>query len=76
MTPRIALKIAFDWEIWFNQSMAKLELVFALKFALACGADCTVSLVKISCRMVRLYRLNYSPDALVQTTLMRNLLRR
>jgi hypothetical protein len=44
-----SLKIAFDWEIWFSQSMAKLELVFALKFALACGADCMVSLVEISC---------------------------
>jgi hypothetical protein len=75
MTPRIVLKIAFDWEIWFSQSMAKLELVFALKFALACGADCTVSSVKLSCRMVRLHRLNYSPDALVRTTPMRNLLR-
>jgi hypothetical protein len=76
MTPRIALKIAFDWAISFSQSMAKLLLVFALKFALTCGANCTVSSVEISCRMVRLCRLNYSPDALVGTTPMRNLLHR
>jgi hypothetical protein len=49
MMLRIALKIGFDWEILFSQSMAKLELVFALKFALACGAACRVSLVEISC---------------------------